>query len=340
MKRKSCTIKTASHNIFLLNIHYLFSPKMYKFIISVIFSLALTSSIHAQSKEEKLAKKAADAEQKGDYKAAVGYLTDLIEMSPNNYSYYLVRGNSYISLGEIDRALADLDKSIKLKPTCDAYYSRSYLYSMLSKPDKAIADGNKALELCGAQSEYAKTIYINRGAAKAKKRDFQGAYDDYMKAYAFDSTYFETLLSIGTVLDEIDQDSLALAYLMKAYKVDSTNAKVLNNIGFFYQSHEQYDLSLVYMQKARDQDKTDPFAWNNLGFCKYKMGDHKGAMDDINQSLKLDPTNSYAWRNRGMVYLAMGNKTAACSDLEKALSLGYSTRYGYDVQELYNGNCK
>jgi len=70
------------------------------------------------------------------------------------------------------------------------------------------------------------------------------------------------------------------------------------------------------------------------------MKQYSLALQDVNKSIGLYPGNSYAYRNRALIYLALNKTGEACADLDAALSLGFAQRYGPEVAELKNKNCK
>ena len=74
---------------------------------------------------------------------------------------YNNRGVAYGGKGDYDRAIADFDKAIQLKPDyADAYDNRGVAYGSKGDYDRAIADYDKAIQL---KPDYA-DAYYNRGA--------------------------------------------------------------------------------------------------------------------------------------------------------------------------------
>lgn len=51
---------------------------------------------------------------KKDYKSALPHVNKLIELSPDNPNYYFKRSDYEIKLGEIDKALDDIEKAVNL----------------------------------------------------------------------------------------------------------------------------------------------------------------------------------------------------------------------------------
>jgi tetratricopeptide (TPR) repeat protein len=78
---------------------------------------------------------------------AIADYTKVIELKPDGESYY-VRGNSYLEIGEYEKAVADLTRSIKLDPTYYwSYKQRAKAYRQLKRFRLAEADELKAAEI-------------------------------------------------------------------------------------------------------------------------------------------------------------------------------------------------
>lgn len=103
---------------------------------------------------------------------------------------YLRRGDSYSEIQDYDRAIADYDEAIRLKPDyAEAYNNRGYAYYWKYEGANAIADYSRAIEL---RPDYA-YAYNNRGAAYLASgnpaqaiRDFDHAIQlqpDFPQAY-------------------------------------------------------------------------------------------------------------------------------------------------------------
>ena len=80
----------------------------------------------------------------------------------NTAEAYLIHGDSYAKSQDYDRAIANYDQAIRLKPAyAEAYNNRGYAYYWNYESAKAIADYSRAIEL---RPNYA-YAYNNRGAA-------------------------------------------------------------------------------------------------------------------------------------------------------------------------------
>ena len=131
------------------------------------------------AKGEKIAKKAFQASQRGNFAKAEIYWTELIQQFPDNPAVWSNRGNVRIGQYKLNEAIADFDRSIEIAPLYpDAYLNRGIAYEGKREWDKAIADYNYVLKL-DPQDPVALN---NRGNAKAGQENWEDALSDYQQA--------------------------------------------------------------------------------------------------------------------------------------------------------------
>jgi Tfp pilus assembly protein PilF len=274
------------------------------------------------------------------YDQALILMNKAWKMDTTNYLVNVERGNIYVYNNIIDSAYHDYTRAIKLQPdSAMAYVQRGLLLMSLIESDLAITDFTTALNWVSEDS-LRLGVYINRGAARGQKRDFQGAYEDYSRALMIDSMDIGALNNIAAVLDELGRRDEAIQYLKRIIIIQPTFVGGFVNLGFVYSLDGKYAESIVYFNKALEIEKDEPTTLNNRGFSKYKLKDYTGAMADINKSISLYPGNSYAYKNRALVYLALKQNDKACKDLQTAISQGFTKMYGSEVDDLIRENCK
>jgi tetratricopeptide (TPR) repeat protein len=144
----------------------------------------------------------------GKYPDAVAHFTRALDISSELPDAYLERGNAHRSLGEPDAALADfqrasdlnpslvaahngiamiyverrdqrraleeLNKSIGLQPTIEAYFQRGQILEAQGDHQKAIEDYDRAI----AQAPDAPYMYRARALARENLGDQEGAHAD------------------------------------------------------------------------------------------------------------------------------------------------------------------
>lgn len=292
----------------------------------------------AQSTEFEKAKILYD-EQK--FEASLAILDRLLAADSSVAEYYEYRGLVHQELKNYEKAFLDFTGAIQRDPFTPMHYMRrAVILYTVQLPDEAISDNTKALSLLGSKDTLRYHVLTNRGSAKAMKRDFQGAFEDYWAVYQHDSSNKAVMTNLGAVMDELGRGEEAIPILERAIRLYPDWSGGYGNLAFRYIDRGDFKKALELCNKVLELDPADPLGYNNRGHVKYKMNDLEGALKDINKSLEMYPSNSYAYRNRALVYLAKKEKKKACADLAKASELGFTQMYGEEVEQLQKEHCK
>ena len=162
----------------------------------------------------------------------------------------------------------------------DQYYKRSY-----NIPSKSIENG---VYLKNLNSDEALAQYLtNRGVAKKKLGNLEGAVADYTEAIKLDPNHPEAYNNRGYAKFKLGDLRGAIA--------DYTEAIKLN--------------------------PNDPDAYYNRGVAKYELGNLEGAVADYTKAIKLNPNNSKAYNNRGVAKFILGKYIEALEDFLKVREL-------------------
>nr|WKN36046.1 tetratricopeptide repeat protein [Tunicatimonas sp. TK19036] len=109
----------------------------------------------------------------------------LINLIPNNATYYSERGVALHWVKSNDLALADFDKAVDLEPENPyRYSSRAYIKDRLNDSQGAIDDYTKAIELDPEDA----IAYNNRGMIEEKLGHLERARNSYQQADALDQS--------------------------------------------------------------------------------------------------------------------------------------------------------
>ena len=112
-----------------------------------------------------------------DFTGAINSFTQAIELDPNNFKAYYVRGGCYgYFLKDYPRAIEDFDRAIELRPGNSwAYLQRGFFYQALKDYWQSIADFSRAIRLDPTQA----TAFIGRGNGYAGLGDYDRANADW-----------------------------------------------------------------------------------------------------------------------------------------------------------------
>jgi tetratricopeptide (TPR) repeat protein len=120
-------------------------------------------------------------QSKADFKRAVDMTTEALEEGgkPLPDEYNRSCWSRAVANVELDRALADCNESLRLRPGAPYVLdSRAFLYLRLGRPDDALKDYNEVLRIT---PKVANSLY-GRGLAKLRLGDVEGAKADLFQA--------------------------------------------------------------------------------------------------------------------------------------------------------------
>lgn len=237
-------------------------------LILLIISLCSCATSKG-SKERELGKK---YYRQADYKNSIKYFSEAIKKNPDYWKLYYYRGLSYQNWGEIDRAIKDFSKVLKLishKSTlADIYVIRGTLFYQKTEYESSIADFDKAIELHPEN----KGAYYYRAISKEAVGDYQDALKDYTRA----------INSASKFMSGISDTAIAQAYVDRAD---------------LYRKLNKLELALADNNKALSIEETW-VAFLSRGTTFAKMERFNEAITDFSQTLELNPLSETAYLYR------------------------------------------
>ena len=146
---------------------------------------------------------------------------DLIKKDPGNADAYYNRAWVYASKGEIEKALGDYTKAIKLNDRyTDAYYNRGLLYARMKRPESAIKDFSTVIKLDPSSVD----AYCNRGNANYQLGRNGFAIQDYTTAIEIRHDDADILYNRGVAYLAEGRKSESLADFRMAAKMGHKRA--------------------------------------------------------------------------------------------------------------------
>lgn len=174
---------------------------------------------------------------RGDSRAALGYLVKARELAGNSPELHYKVGVAAFDLGTFDDAQNDLEQAVKLKPNEPAYLIALGAV-WLKKSDLFAAEKifRRALELQPRNSQA--EMYL--GYVLYKQKKFSEARDYLEKTIKADSKVPESFYYLGLILQEENDDERAIALLEKAVQVSPTFANAHVALGASYLKLKDY----------------------------------------------------------------------------------------------------
>lgn len=228
---------------------------------------------------------------------------------------HLGRAHAYDARLDIQSALADINRAIRLDPNlAPAYDARGRAFRF--NPDRAIVDFNEAIRLDPRLAR----AYADRGAAYRLSGDADRALTDLNEAIRLDPTNAYAYCVRGLV----DRDK---GELDRAIEDDSTAIRLAPSDHYAY-----FDRGQLYQAKGdldraiADNDQTIRLgafthAYEVRGGAYQAKGDLARAVADYDEAIRRNPDDAGAFQARGLAKLAQGDSLGGNADLAAAKRL-------------------
>jgi len=253
----------------------------------------------------------------GNNDKAIANYDQAIKLKPDLVGAYYNRGIAYYDKGEYDRAIADYDQAIKLKPDwAEAYYNRGLAYNDKGEYDRAIAEYDQAIKF-GHDAK----AYYNRGLAYADKGDTDRAIAEYDQAIKLKPDYAEAYNNRGAAYAGKGEYDRAIADYDQALQLEPDDAVAYVGRGAVYALKSDTDRAIADYDQAIKLKPDYAVAYMNRGSAFAYKGDTARAIADYDQALKLKPDYAEAYYNRGTVYAGKGEYDRAIADYDQALKI-------------------
>jgi len=291
--------------------------------VALLITVALVFSsapLFAQSAKTLLENGKKQFEQK-NYDGAIEELTAAIGKNKKLVEAYEYRGLAYYNKKDYDKAIADYDEAIKLKPkdTATNTYRRGDAYFNKKDYDQAITDYTEAIKLDPKYS----SAYNNRGNAYFNKKDYDKAIADYTEAIKVNPKYSNAYFYRGRAYYNKKDYDKAIADYTEAIKVNPKDTVAYYNRGDAYFNKKDYDKAITDYTEVIKLDPKNANAYNSRAwtYAYYMKTNYDKALADVNQALKLTPNDVNYLDTRGWVYLGMGDYNKAIADFEATLQI-------------------
>jgi tetratricopeptide (TPR) repeat protein len=264
----------------------------------------------------------------GRFQEAVVALDRAIQLKPNFYQAFFVKGMALSAQDRFADAIAAFDSAIRLEPRFyEALRMKAQMLEAMKQYPEALAAIDQAIQIqpsdallhslrgdllfgskqyTPATTAYTKSItlkpayysYMQRGRSQFSAGDYQAAFGDYGKALELQPNDYFSYIGRGTMNAALGKSAAALEDLNRAIQFMPTASP--------YQS-------LLYMSR---------------GLVKYGSGDGEGAIADWTSSInanvagKTDPNIiAQSYMGRALAYARAKNLPKAIADMGQLIEL-------------------
>jgi tetratricopeptide (TPR) repeat protein len=199
---------------------------------------------------------------------------------------YYQRALRYTEKGDMVRALADLNESLRRKPDdADVVFTRANLYHDRGDLAHALEDYNAAIRLAPA----AALPHAYRGDLYMKQNDLAHAFDDFDAAIQLDANEFEAYFGRGQLYAGQKDFARAIADFDQAIRIKPDNAQ--------------------------------GYRWRAYAYSSSSPSDYPRAISDYNAALRITPNDTDVIQNRASSYDATGDRVRGLADWRRLTAL-------------------
>lgn len=285
--------------------------------------------------------------------AAERNIKQAIAINPNRQEYYdlyfsiMLRiladeyGEKTFSktVKKYDKTIKDtINKSIKIKPTAQAYLNYYYYYNLLRDFKSALKVLDKAIELDPENA----FMYEYRAQLKKENNDTDGAIKDFESALAIYPYEKDDYTGIANLYYKKFGKEKVYEYLEEKISQFSSEKELylylLINKANFEKEYGDYDLCLSDCDRVTNLSQFTPNEKSNIyqvkATCLRQKGDFENALKSIDCAIELDPNCAQKYMDKGQILGDQKKYEEAISCYKKAEEISLKED-GYIPEGLY-----
>ena len=231
-------------------------------------------------------------------------LNEAIALSPTTLAPWYSKGLLLLELDRPAESLEALNRAVELgQPGADVYLRRSACHKALGQLDKAIDDLEKALI---ADPEHTDTM-MSLGIISQELGRLEAAVDWYTHVIRREPARAQTYSNLGAVLFELKRYEDAHTTLKVALDLDRTMTTAWNNLGATLKQLHRLDEALQAFDQTLSLDPTHVETYCHKGVILHDLERVEEALACYERALSVDPDCTLAAWNKAFGLLLSGD---------------------------------
>jgi tetratricopeptide (TPR) repeat protein len=201
--------------------------------------------------------------------------------------------------------------------TAWAYTNRGIARYRKGDADGAIADLDQAIRISPALAE----AYLGRGVARRAVGDSKGAMTDFERALSINHNLAEAYNNRADIRLDLDDIDGALDDLNRSLALKPRLPETYYQLGYARMARQDLDGAIANFDRAIQLKPEMGAAYQGRGTARMRKSEFEGALVDFDRALELNPALTFAHMNRGLTLLLQGKDAEAQKDFEQCLAL-------------------
>lgn len=243
-----------------------------------------------------------------------------LSLDPSNPKIYFARGITYLGLSQKKEAIDDFTKSMTLDKglTAKALACRGEVYSFFNEFDKALSDLNLSIK---TDPKEAKTYALRSQAYCHMKRDYEKALVDANKALSIDPTLPDAYCYRGISEMRLGFFDKGLTDLNKSIDLNNKNTEAFYERAACFQNQAKLNEAIKDYSRVLELMPECVLARINRAICFRQQAKYSDAIYDCTKAIDVEPKAGYAYLNRAQCYLRLNDPEKAVADCNKLISM-------------------
>ncbi len=253
----------------------------------------------------------------------------VIRQDPEAAIEHFVKGKILLDSGDIEAALAELDKAVKIDPELSiAHATVGDIHRR--RGHWQLARG--AYENACRANPFAFRAYYNLGvtyqalaaaaqAAEEIKDYLTKAIEVYLRAIMLRPGDFDSHLNIAVCYFQLGHVAEAERYCRAAIEIDPDNAMAHANLGTIKEVQGDTDGAIEAYKASLERDPNQPDLLVCLGSAYMRQHQFSAALQTLTEATRQVPDNSVPWEKTGACYFYLRDFSKAEDAYTHALSV-------------------
>ncbi len=269
-----------------------------------------------ENKPEVIYQIALSMQQVNQYKLAMKYLQQAINLDPENITVLYDMAFCCERLEMLEKSVEYYKRYLDLDPYSEnVWYNLGVVYNRLDNFEKAIESYDYAIAI----DETYSSAYYNKANTLANLNLYREAIEVYKEFLFHEEDTEQVLCYIGECHEKLGEMDEALVYYRKVLKMNDKFADAWLGIGLVMFEKQMYYESLYYVKRAIILEEDNQDAWYAQGRVYTKLEFYEEAVASYEKALELDHYDEESWVNLADLYYHTKKIRKASETLEEGL---------------------
>jgi len=245
----------------------------------------------------------------GRYSDSIYFFSSAITLKPDFFNGFFNRGISFGAIGENERAIADLDTALSMRPkSVRILLAKGNFLARLGRFSEAEAVYKHALmQKRDYKNIESFDILVNLAVVLQRLGKHSESLENFSEALLYDPRHRRALLNRSNLLIELNQYQQAEDDLRAVITDHPRYAEAQNSMGYLYYKRRQLYLAAQHYELALSITPSFPEALANLGIVYRELGLFDKAMHCFNRAIDIRCDFWEAHWNKGLLHLLLGD---------------------------------